>query len=342
MKQKSLLVLFFLVYLQPASLFAQTYEELREAVQRAYDPARKIEALSDQQAQVRKSWEAGKLIDDYLLERSERAIELVDHLAEDLKQDRSRIYYTLQFARAYPHDSPPWDLPWGFYQYLLSINDSRERETLAERAVKEKWNWKTLREEIKKAGRDNKEFVFTDMPGETGIYRVMKAKHGIYRGQLVLDLGFFNYYSPSKLQFEEYSLVKAQCKRSENKSACTFKAVSGRERDLFTYEAEAIEVFDGDTFKALIHLGFGIMTRQTIRLWGLDAPEINTKEGRKTKEALESLLIAKRLKLRAMDTDKYGRFLADVWSLDAEKDKPLSINQALLNQNLAAPRERTR
>ena len=72
--------------------------------------------------------------DNYLLEREAQATGVVNQLAADLKDDPSRLYYALQFARTYPDSPPVFDLPWGFYQYLLAVNDPRQREALAERS----------------------------------------------------------------------------------------------------------------------------------------------------------------------------------------------------------------
>lgn len=53
---------------------------------------------------------------------------------------------------------------------------------------------------------------------------------------------------------------------------------------LFTYKGYVERVIDGDTLKVEIDLGFRNWTRQTLRLRGVDAPEVDTKEGRRAKE----------------------------------------------------------
>lgn len=346
----ALFLLFFSAAASPRAL-AQSYEELLQAVRNAQDTGRPIQGLSENQSKLRTEWETGKLIDTYLLERGEEAAPLLTKLTKDLNGDISKLYYTLQFARAYPDAPPVLDLHWGFYRYLLAINDARERNELAGRAFREKWNWDKLRAEVKIANQDNKEFVFTDTPGNTGVYRVVKAKRGPYRGELVLDLGFSNYYKLSKLPFREYEIVQAECRAPDPGALplCKLHA-GGRETDLFTYQADVIHVIDGDTFQALADLGFGVTTLQTFRLWGLDAPEINTKEGRQAKAFLESSLrggvpdgaeaIAAPVLIRSVRMEKYGRYLVDVWSLSKEKKEPVYVNQALISRGLAAAEER--
>ena len=314
--------------------FAQTYEELVTAIRSIKDTGPKNPELSERRLQVENAWGIGKILDDYLLERSQRATDVVNQLASDLKEDPSRIYYDLQFARTYPDAPPALDLHWGFYQYLLAVNDPREREELARRAFDEKWNWDKLRAEIKHANRDNKEFVFTDVPGKTGVYRVIKAKRGPYRGELVLDLGFGTYLKPKKLKLSEYDIVEAECSKPADPNSCKFKSVAGGEKDLFTYSADVVQVIDGDTFQAVVDLGFGLTTFQTFRLWNMDAPEINTKEGRETKKKLESLLMNQRVVIRAMSMEKYGRYLADVWSFPEGNGEPVYINQTFVDLGL--------
>jgi micrococcal nuclease len=315
--------------------------------------------LNKHQVQVRAAWESGKLIDEYLLVGSQRASEVVKRLAEDLKDDPSRLYYALQFYRAYPDAQPLTDLPWGYYQYFLAVNDPREREALVGRAFAEKWNWDRMRAEVKLAGRDNKEYVFTDTPGKPGTYRVMTAKRGPYRGQKVLDLGLGNDYKPSfKIQAADYAIVRARgCEKAPSfLGPCRLADAPGAEKDLFTYPADVVKVFDGDTFEATVDLGFGVTARRHFRLWGLDAPEINTREGRRAQKFMEDLLNTGPVTVRAMRPDKYGRYLADVWVVKTPgvggiptpgvdrgpQGKPVYANQALIDAGLAVAQDRTR
>ncbi len=341
--KKSFLVLALIFTATAHAAFAASDKNLLNSLQKIRAADRQIEGLSPRQVQVRSAWETGQAIDEYALEVSKRASELVDQLAADLKDDPSRLYYALQFYRAYPNAPPALDLHWGFYQYLLAVNDPRERDALAARAFNEKWNWDKLRAEVKLANRDNKEYAFTDTPGKTGVYRIVKAKRGPYRGKLVLDLGFSNYYLPSqKLKFEEYEIVKSACRKPVfgAGTVCNLEAAAGSEKDLFTYSADIVKVIDGDTFQAMVDLGFGMTTFQMFRLWGLDAPEMNTREGRAAKKFLEAQMTQGPMIVRAMKIDKYGRFLADVWCLRKDSS-PLFINQELITQGHATAQERS-
>jgi len=101
----------------------------------------------------------------------------------------------------------------------------------------------------------------------------------------------------------------------------------------FTYHAEIKKVIDADTFKVRIDLGLGgSFSRQKIRLKGIDAPEVNTKEGKKAKAYVEKVLRGLPLvTILTSKSDKYDRYLADVWYGPDEK----YLNQELLDSGLA-------
>jgi len=47
---------------------------------------------------------------------------------------------------------------------------------------------------------------------------------------------------------------------------------------MYEYRAKLIRVIDGDTVEAMVDLGFSVWMKQTIRLHGIDTPEIRTKD----------------------------------------------------------------
>ncbi len=78
--------------------------------------------------------------------------------------------------------------------------------------------------------------------------------------------------------------------------------------------SSVIGVIDGDTFTAAVQLGFGFATVQTLRLRALDAPEIESADGREAKEFLEKILPqGLSVLIRTRRSDKYDRYLADVF-----------------------------
>ena len=86
---------------------------------------------------------------------------------------------------------------------------------------------------------------------------------------------------------------------------------------MYEYKAEVARVIDGDTVEVVIDLGFRVSLRETIRLIGINAPEMRTEEGRKSKAFLESFFIAQDRKIllrseKAPKQEKYGRWLGEL------------------------------
>jgi|LauGreDrversion4_2_1035121.scaffolds.fasta_scaffold102219_3 micrococcal nuclease len=121
------------------------------------------------------------------------------------------------------------------------------------------------------------------------------------------------------------------------------------------YEATVSKVVDGDTVDLLIDQGFGNFTEQRMRLYGVNAAEIKTKEGKRVKREVQIAIEQKKIVVQSVQRkvqsrDKYGRYLAVVhfdWPNSplpiANGDKindaaPLSFNAKMLKDGLAEER----
>lgn len=83
----------------------------------------------------------------------------------------------------------------------------------------------------------------------------------------------------------------------------------------YTYNARIIKVIDGDTIDLEVDLGFDITMNMRVRMYGINAPEMNTPAGPLAKQFLQDMLPldAQVLMHSKKDkTDKYGRYLAIV------------------------------
>lgn len=107
---------------------------------------------------------------------------------------------------------------------------------------------------------------------------------------------------------------------------------------MYEYRARVSSIWDADTVRLDLDLGFGIWTlRQPFRLAGIDAPELGSQEGRDARDWMRALLpvgaelIAVTIKDRG---DKYGRFLA---YLHLPDDTTVSVNQQLIDAGHAVP-----
>ena len=93
---------------------------------------------------------------------------------------------------------------------------------------------------------------------------------------------------------------------------------------MYQYKIKKIEkIIDGDTFVCVIDLGFNISLTQTVRLIGINAPEIHTlnedvkKYGLRAKSKLQEYLNkGSRIIIETQkpnSTEKYGRIIGNVY-----------------------------
>lgn len=102
---------------------------------------------------------------------------------------------------------------------------------------------------------------------------------------------------------------------------------------LYEYRAIVDSIYDGDTVRCSIDLGFGIWRRdEPLRLLGINAPEVRGEKreaGIASRDALRTRILGKLVWLRTVRPtvenfpgqdmrDKYGRYLATIW--DEEGD----------------------
>lgn len=106
---------------------------------------------------------------------------------------------------------------------------------------------------------------------------------------------------------------------------------------LYTYEAELVEVIDGDTFDFQVDLGFFTYKQVRVRLRDVDTAEIYgvKKESNEYKRGQEQKRFSKEqlseadeiiLKTYKDETGKYGRYLANVF-IDDQSLKDLLVEQ---------------
>lgn len=98
----------------------------------------------------------------------------------------------------------------------------------------------------------------------------------------------------------------------------------------YIYRAVVKRIIDGDTIVVTVDLGFRTSMEIVLRLYGLDAPELSTPEGKKLRETLKARLQSP-ITIRTFKDpkDKYGRWLAEIHSGET------NINQWLLDNGLA-------
>lgn len=336
---------------QSSAATVQAYDELVKAIR----ATRQESQQRIEQSKVREAWETGKLIDEHVLlhkERAEYGARVIERLAKDLGSSATELGYMLKFARMYPIAPTSGELTWSDYRELLSLKDSAKRTEVSEKAAREKWDTKRIRSEVKRinqltqTGTEPSERL-SAKPGILHAYRVVA---GLEDGERVLDLGFSNYYKPvEKITFQPddilevvwgapnpNGLVQSRKELDVPVRSGEYKKLKDAGEDvLYTYKIEVLDIIDGDTIKAVIDLGFGFRTVQTLRLRGIDAPELPTADGKAAKEFLEKLLApSSKVLIRTVKSDKYDRYLADIFMTD-EKGKEQYLNNLLLEKGYA-------
>jgi micrococcal nuclease len=107
---------------------------------------------------------------------------------------------------------------------------------------------------------------------------------------------------------------------------------------MYEYQAAVLDVLDGDSVRLDADLGFSIRSKMTVRLYGINTPEVVGEEkpaGLVSKARLSELILGKSVLIKTFKDkgDKYGRILADIFL----PGDPVSVNQKLLNEGLAKP-----
>jgi len=110
----------------------------------------------------------------------------------------------------------------------------------------------------------------------------------------------------------------------------------------FSYRINKVtKVVDGDTIDVIMDMGFDIMYKSRVRLFGIDTPESRTRNLDEKKRGLlakkylqEALKAGKKLSIKTYkdnETGKFGRILGDVF-IDGK-----SINAQMVKDFMAVP-----
>ena len=104
--------------------------------------------------------------------------------------------------------------------------------------------------------------------------------------------------------------------------------------DNYETEAKVASVYDGDSIRVIFPLN-GTLYKWNCRLYGIDTPEIRTRNqkekdlGLKIRDILREKILRKVVKLKCHELDKYGRLMIDVFYNDE------NINKWLIDQGYA-------
>lgn len=113
------------------------------------------------------------------------------------------------------------------------------------------------------------------------------------------------------------------------------------------YKVSLASVYDGDTFKVYLACRYPLFCKKmSVRVNGIDCPELKTKDPCEKQAAQKAKLFTKAflksgpIILRNCQKDKYFRLLCDVSvrkPSDSTRKREKSLAQALLDEKLAVP-----
>jgi micrococcal nuclease len=108
--------------------------------------------------------------------------------------------------------------------------------------------------------------------------------------------------------------------------------------NFYQYKARCTNVVDGDTLDVEIDVGFHLITRQRLRLVGIDTPERGQEGYYEASEFVAQHVVGKEIGVVTHKTDVFGRYLAEVFVPEANDfNDGYSLNELLLHEGLAKP-----
>ncbi|MBN2715858.1 MAG: thermonuclease family protein [Deltaproteobacteria bacterium] len=230
---------------------------------------------------------------------------------------RTNMFAIRRFRLTYERDELNDFLTWSHYKTLLSVRDPQIRSALEREVVAQRLSDTRLQEMVRQAKprkvAQSGEALLHPRKGRLHLYRVVtKERRG--RKQHLLDCGFnvtrkVRLNGIKRLSDGDYL---ASEKVAENEYRFELTECEGGER--YCYLAELLDVVDGDTLVLRVDVGFDTFVVERFRLRGIDAPEVQTADGRRAKQ-----YVTRRVKpgspvlLFTYGCDMYGRYLADVF-----------------------------
>ncbi len=307
-------------------------------------------------------WQIGEKIKLYGSSSGKKAM-ITQALYHDLSRDieselglvlsadiLSRMVHFYQEYPKFPQKTP---LTFTHYLALLRIADPAQRKNIEQKAIQEDWSSVDIKMAITKLNVQNDSpqstlKILEVKRGEPYVYAVHRYVDLLGNKDLGVDCGFKIDVPLNGMIVQSTVSTVSDDTRGVRviKKDGHYNVQLNRESagKLYTYAATVKEVIDGDTLDLRIDVGFSIKLYDRMRLSGIDAPEMNTQEGKLAKQFLIDYL--SHCPLIVVRTTKqkeeiYGRWLADIFVIKNCSD-PYKIaaegellNNILLTEGLA-------
>jgi len=342
-------------------LIPASYTKLVSDITLLYTNARK--------ALVEAYWKIGQRIVEVEQNGTLRAAHgttLLSRLSEELSKKLGtgfsvqNLQRMRKFFQDHPNYSAPSNLTWSQYIELLPLENATSRKQLLQKAIREHLphkelrklvqqelvreevakNFKNSRSGVSKAASQNPVELLTPRRGTLYTYRILDPKtlQPKERGLLLVDLGFSCYRDLDAITskaLKPTAIVTSVKTGDDQYKLQAIETGDASPAALFTYKATVEKIVDGDTLRVVVDLGFNTRTRQYLRLRGIDCPEKDTEEGKRAANFVRARIkTADEILLSSSQSDKYDRYLADVFFTDQNGEEQY-LNNLLLGKGLA-------
>ena len=321
-----------------------TYATLRKNIAHLLTEGRERAEQAVERERVRTYNEIGKLIHEHLLSAQTRADygdQLITRLSQDLNIGKTQLYEARAFYQSAPIFLTSGKLGWSHYVELLKLTDPERQKQLAQAAAQHNWSVRELRAQIHSAAIDiptptdtplQPSSPLTALRGHLFTYHLVPSRT---TDDLRLDLGFGIHLSHPLTDLNNPQ-PGDRVTVTKNRSVYTHHPAEGRKTAYYSFTGRVDHIIDGDTVWLDIDCGFGVWSRQKLRLRGIDTPEMNTNGGiiarRFVQDRLQNLPF---VTVTTTKPDKFDRFLADVFYLPNTSDPHIVLQQGhYLNRDL--------
>ena len=214
------------------------------------------------------------------------------------------------------------ELAWTKYVALLSIKDNEVRKEIVERAIDENLSVADVKKIVLQVNAELKQKSTNKTSPQKKIPK-LKFTRGVLNQYKLLPSSDIK-TNTVDCGFNTYREIPIRSSNNPTK------------KPSHTYLASVNRVVDGDTLLVTIDLGFKTKTRQRLRLKGIDAPPLKTKEGEKSRRFVQKILReCEFVVIRTYQIDMYARYIADIFYLPGETNaKRIASEGSLLNQEI--------
>jgi endonuclease YncB( thermonuclease family) len=318
----------------------KNYQKLLLQIQRTIKQTEQNIVTTVNHEKVVMSWEIGKIIDQHLLENSEKSYgkKLFLQLEKDTAVKQKVLYQMHSFYKTYPTlPKAKKDLSWSHYRNLIAVKNDEKRQYLEQLTIENNLGTDQLQRQISKANARKRNYASSKkvtkiscQRGQLFTYKIVTLPNS---AATFVDCGF-SIFSEIKTSLKGDDSVVASTKKGE---AFLLKKSAIKRQKLHTYKAFLDKVVDGDTLHVTLDLGFKIRHKEILRLAKINAPEAKTLEGKKSFEGLKEILKeVPFLIVKTNKTDIYGRFVADVFlgEKGEKNEQKIAEEGVYLNQHL--------